>query len=111
MKVKGGKPNYNARWSIAALANSNYHVNCEQWKESNGKPTAVPENWWKWRKTIGQLMKTYARDCKSNEHEGQVMKELRKIEDNHGKPKKMKGTPLQTEKRKILGKKLWRNPN
>ena len=65
----------------------------------------------KWRKTIGQLMKTYARDCKSNEHEGQVMKELRKIEENNGKPKKMKGTPLQTEKRKILGKKLWRNPN
>ena len=57
-----------------------------------------------WRKTIGQLMQTYARDCKSNEHEGQVMKELRKIEDNHGKPKKMKGAPLQTEKREILEK-------
>ena len=47
MKVKGGKPNYHARWSIAALANSNYHVNCEKWKESNGKPTAIHENRWK----------------------------------------------------------------
>ena len=59
-----------------------------------------------WRKTIGQLMQTYARDCKSNEHEGQVMKELTKIEENRGKPKKMKGTPLQAEKREILENKL-----